>query len=67
MMETSIVDFHKRFYIPAMQKLLFHLSHVNIIVTRHCGNTLQEAFKFRADYLDVFCRLYFVEPCSSQF
>ena len=28
MMETSIADFHKSFYIPAIKKLAFHLPHV---------------------------------------
>ena len=42
MMETFIADFHKRFYIPLIQNLSFHLTHVCIIGTHHYGNTLHE-------------------------
>ena len=45
MMESSIVDFHQDLYIPAIQKLAFHLPHVHIIGTHHCGNMRREAFK----------------------
>ena len=31
-MEISIADFHKSFYIPEIQKLAFHLTHVRILV-----------------------------------
>ena len=37
MMETTISDFHTSFYIPAIQKLAFHLPHVRILGTNHCG------------------------------
>ena len=37
MMESPIVDFHQGFYIHAIQKLAFHLTHVRIIGTHHCG------------------------------
>ena len=33
-----------------MQKLSFHLPHVRILGTHHCGNTLREVFKRRAAY-----------------
>ena len=38
-MGTSIVEFHQLLEIPAMQKLAYHLPHVLILVTYHCGNT----------------------------
>ena len=38
MMETTISDFHTSFYIPAIQKLAFHMTHVHILGTNHCGN-----------------------------
>ena len=31
MMETKISGFHTSFYIPAIQKLVFHLPHVRIL------------------------------------
>ena len=37
MMETTTSVFHTCFYIPATQKLAFHLPHVRIIGTNHCG------------------------------
>ena len=37
MMETTISDFHTSFYIPAIQKLDFHIPHVRILGTNHCG------------------------------
>ena len=45
MMETTISDFHTSFYIPAIQKLAFHLPHVRIIGTNHCGEMQRTAFK----------------------
>ena len=33
MMETAIYDFHTIFYIPAIQKLAFHIPHVRILGT----------------------------------
>ena len=37
MMETTISDFCTSFYIPAIQKLAFHLPYVRILGTNHCG------------------------------
>ena len=45
MTETSIYDFHTSFYIPSIQDLEYHVSHVCIIGTHHCGNTHCEVFK----------------------
>ena len=60
-MDSSIVDFHQDFYIPEIQKLAFHLPHVHILGTHKCGNTCQEAFKFRSDFQDVLCRCGYAE------
>ena len=49
MIETSISDLHRSFYIPEIQKLEFHPKHVWIIATHHCGNTHREAFKHRRE------------------
>ena len=39
MMETNISNFHTSFYIPEIQKLAFHVSHVKILVADHCGDS----------------------------
>ena len=36
-MEAKISDFNTSFYIPFIQKLVFHLPHVHILGTNHCG------------------------------
>ena len=52
-MDTSIVEFHKHYYLPAIQKLALQFTHLNIIVTCHCGNTCREVFKHCAACQDV--------------
>ena len=37
MMETKISGFYTSFYIPYIQRLSFHLPHVRILGTNHCG------------------------------
>ena len=41
MMETAISNFHASFYIPSIQKLTFHVSHIQILGTNHCGESLE--------------------------
>ena len=55
MMDTTISDFHTSFYIPAIQKLDFHLPHVCILGTNHCGEMRRTAFKRRELFQDVIC------------
>ena len=45
MMETKISGFHTSFYITAIQNLAFHLPHVHILGTNHCGEMRRIAFK----------------------
>ena len=54
-MQISISCFHTSFYIPEIQRLAFHLPHVRILVTHHCGNTRLEAFKHPCTFQDVLC------------
>ena len=54
-METTISDFHNSFYIPAIQKLAFHLPHVRILGTNQCGEMRHTAFKRRELFQDVIC------------
>ena len=44
-METTIYDFRTIFYIPAIQKLDFHLPHVRILGTNYCGEMRRTEFK----------------------
>ena len=50
MAETTISDFHKSLYILAIQNLAFHLPHVHILGTNHCGEMRRTAFKPRELY-----------------
>ena len=61
MMETTIYDFHTSFYIPAIQKLAFHIPHVRIIGTSNCGAIQHTAFKKRESFQDVLCRREYAE------
>ena len=56
MMETKISYFHTSFYIPSIQKLAFHLPHVRILGTNHCGEMRRTAFKRRELFQDVLFR-----------
>ena len=45
MMETSISGLRTSLYISEMKNFAFHLPHLRILGTNHCGNTCCEAFK----------------------
>ena len=55
MMETSIANSHTSFYITEIQKIEFHLPHIQIQGTNKCGNTCHEAFKCHISNQDVLC------------
>ena len=55
MTETTIYDFHTSFYTPAIQKLVFHLTHMRILGTNHCGEMQRTSFKRRELFQDVLC------------
>ena len=55
MMETSTADLYTRFYIPSIQKIVFHLPHVRILGTNHCGNTHLKELKRCIGKQDVLC------------
>ena len=44
-MDTKIYGSRTSFYIPAIQKLAFHLPHVRILGTNHYGAMRRTAFK----------------------
>ena len=53
-METTISNFHTSFNIPEIQKLAFHIPHVQILGTNHCCDSRQTLFKIRKSFQDVF-------------
>ena len=56
MMETTISDFHTSLlYIPAIQRLAFHLTYVRILSTNHCGKLRHTALKYRELFQYVLC------------
>ena len=61
MMETTVSDFNTSFYIPAIQKLAFHMPHVRILGTNHCGEMRRTAFKQRELFQDVLCHRGYAE------
>ena len=59
MMETTVSNFRTSFYIPDIQKLVFHLPHVQILGTIHCGESHLIAFKRRdSSQYGLCCRDY---------
>ena len=56
MMETTIYEFHIRYYIPAIQNLAFHLPHVRILGKDYCTEMRRTAFKRRELFQDVLFR-----------
>ena len=61
MMETTISNFHNSFYVPAIHKLDFHMPHVRILGTNHCGELRRTAFKRRELFQDFLCRCDYSE------
>ena len=56
MIEKTISNFHTSFYISKIQKLAFHIPHVQILRVYHCSDSLQTAFKRRKSFQYVLCR-----------
>ena len=67
MMETSIYEFHTSFYIPAIQRLVFHLPHVRILGTNKCGEMRRIAFKRRELFQDVLRRRDYADRVVASF
>ena len=67
LMNTSITDFHCDYYCPAIHKLAFHLPHVAILGTNHCGKLRRETFKRRQAFKDAKCCQDYAERLVAQF
>ena len=66
-METSIVKFHQKLYIPFIHKRALHLPHIHILFIHNCVNLRQEAFKRCAVYLYGAWYLYYTERVVPSF
>ena len=66
-METTIPGFCTRLYIPAIRGLDFHLPHVRILGTNHCGEMRRTSFKRRELFQDVLCRRDYDERVVARF
>ena len=67
MTETNISYFHNSLYIPAIQKLAFHLPHVRILGTIHWGEMRRTSFKRRELFQDVLCSRDYAERVVTSF
>ena len=67
MLETKIYDFHISFYILSIQKLAFHLPHVRILGTNHCGAMRRTVFKRGELYQYILCRCDYAERVVASF
>ena len=67
MLETSIDEFHKSYYMMAIQKLAFHFPHMCILVTHNCGKTHIDAIKYSAEFQYLSCRCYYTERVVASF
>ena len=66
-METTIYDYHTSLYIPAIQKLDFHIPHVHILGTNHYGEIRRTDFKRCELFQDVLCRRDYAEKVVASF
>ena len=67
MMETAISGFNTSFYIPAIQKLDFHLPHVCILGANKCVAMRRTSFKRRELLKDIICRCDYSERVVPSF
>ena len=66
-METTISNFHTSFYIPAIQKLAFHITYVQILGTNNCGDSRQTLFKRCKSFKCVLCHRDYAERVVASF
>ena len=67
LMHTTIEKFHSDFYGPAISKLAFHLPHVAILGTNHCGKLRRQAFGRRRHFKDAKSRRDYAERLVAKF
>ena len=67
LLETSITEFHEKFYIPAIPKLAFNFPRVIILGTHHFGKKIREEFKRRGSLHNIFFQSDYAERVVSSF
>ena len=67
MMEKTISNFHTSFHIPEIHKLEFHIPHVQVLGTNHCGYSHRTALKRREYFQDVLYRRDYADRVVSIF
>ena len=67
MIETKKYDSHTSLYIPAIQRLAFHLPYMRILGINHCIEMQHTAFKHRELFQDVLCRRDYSDGLVSSF
>ena len=67
MLEVTISYFNTRFYIPDIPKLVFHIPHVRILGTNHCGGIRRASFKRRELFRDIILRFDYAERVVASF
>ena len=67
MMETTIYRFNTSLYIPEIQWLVFHITHVHILATNHSGDSRRIAFKRRKSFQNVLCWHDYAEGVVASF
>ena len=67
MMETKKIDSRNSFYIPAIQRLDFHLPHVRILGTNHSDDLRRTSFKRHELFQDVLCHHDYAERVVAHF
>ena len=67
MMEIAISNFHTSFYIPEIQKLVFHITNEQILGTSQCGKFLGTVFKCPKSFQVVLFFRYYSERIVSSF
>ena len=66
-MDTTSSDFYTRIYIPAIKKLAFHIPHMCILSTNHCGEMWRIAFKQRELFHYFLCHRDYAERLVARF
>ena len=66
-MEKTVLRFHTSFYISEIQKLEFHIPHVQVLDTSHCGESIRTEFKVRESFQDALCRREYDERVVASF
>ena len=62
--EEPIHNFHKYYYIPTIDRLVFHLAHVHILGKNECISTIKEATRSHQKYRYIKLGKYYPKKYS---